>query len=126
MNRNVGLWIDHREAVIVTLTEQMEKTIRIVSGMEKRVRFSRKAKDGSAEDQRDRQFAGHLQKYYDRVVARIRDASSILIIGPGEAKIELQSSLEAAALGGCIVGIQTVDKMTERQIEATVREHFSQ
>jgi hypothetical protein len=125
MQTNVGLWIDHRKAVIVRLTDQVEKITRMISHMEKHVRYSGGAQDVAAEDQRDRRFTGHLDKYYDRVVSSIRDADSILILGPGEAKVELKARLESQALGGHIVGLETVDKLTEHQIAARVRERFS-
>ena len=124
MNRNVGVWIDHRKAVIVSLGEKREEIREIQSDMEKHVRFSGGAQVASAEDQRDRRFTGHLHKYYDEVVSCIRDADSILILGPGEAKGELRTRLESEALGGRIAGIETVDKMTERQLAAKVRQHF--
>jgi hypothetical protein len=124
MKRYVGLWVDHRKAVIVSLTDKVEKTTRILSGMEKHVRFSGGAQGAAAEDQRDRRFTGHLDRYYDKLVSYIRDADSILILGPGEAKSELRTRLEGEALGGRIVGIETVDKMTDHQIAAKVRERF--
>ena len=124
MKNNVGVWIDHRKAVIVSLAGEVEKTRRIISHMEKHVRFSRGANEASAEDQRDRRFTGHLGKYYERVVSCIRDADSILILGPGEAKIELKTLLKREALGGHIAGIETVDKMTDRQLAVKVRKHF--
>jgi stalled ribosome rescue protein Dom34 len=96
----------------------------IESGVEKHVRYSGAAEEDSAEDQRDTRFAGHLNKYYDRVIACIRDAESILIFGPGEAKGELQKRLEHEALSGRVIGIETVDKMTNQQIAARVRQHF--
>jgi hypothetical protein len=40
MKREVGLWIDHRQAVIVILTDEGEETRLIKSNMEKYVRFS--------------------------------------------------------------------------------------
>lgn len=126
MKRNVGLWIDHRKAVIVSLGDEGEEMREITSRMEKHVRFSGGAQEVSEEDQRDRRFAGHLRKYYDKVVSCIRDADSILILGPGEAKVEIKTCLEGEALGGRVVGIETVDKMTDHQIAAKVREHFSQ
>jgi hypothetical protein len=92
--------------------------------MEKHVRFYGGAKGASAEDQRDRQFTDHLHKYYDRVVTCIRDADSILILGPGEAKGELKTRLEIEGLGGRIVGIETADKLTDHQIAAKVRQRF--
>ena len=88
------------------------------------MRYSGAAREDSAEDQRDRRFTGHLNKYYDEVIACIRDADSILILGPGEAKIELEERLGKKALGGRIVGIETVDKMTDRQVAARVRQRF--
>ena len=126
MKRQVGLWIDHRETLIVFIGDDGEETRRIESGMEKHVRFSggNRSEEGSADDQRDRQFAGHLNRYYDEVITNIRDAESILLFGPGEAKGELEKRLAIKGLGGRIVGIETVDKMTDRQIAAKVREHF--
>ncbi len=126
MKREVGLWIDHRKAVIVSVTDNGEETYQIQSDMEKHVRYSAAAQEDSAEDQRDNRFTGHLNEYYDHVVSRIRDAESILIFGPGEAKTELEKRLERESLSGRVVGVETVDKMTDRQIAARVREHFSE
>ena len=93
--------------------------------MEKHVRFSSgSSEDGSAEDVRDRQFANRLNSYYAEVIAVIRDADAIQIFGPGEAKGELEKRLEHEGLQGRIVDIETVDKMTDRQIAAKVRQHF--
>jgi hypothetical protein len=126
MKRQAGLWIDHREAIVVFIGADAEETKRIDSGVGKHVRFSggKESDEGSADDQRDRQFAGHLNRYYDDVISRIHDVESILLFGPGEAKGELEKRLAAKGLGGRIVGIETVDKMTDRQIAAKVREYF--
>jgi hypothetical protein len=127
MNRQAGIWIDHKDAYVVFVGEGAEESKRFASGMEKHVRFSghAAAQEGSADDQRDRQFAAHLGKYYDEVIAHVRDAQSILIFGPGEAKGELEKRLASKGLGERIVGVETVDKMTDHQIAAKVREHFS-
>jgi hypothetical protein len=126
MTRQVGLWIDHRETLVVSLRDQVEATTRIESDMEKHVRFSggNRSEEGSADDQRDRQFTAHLNRYYDEVISHIRDAESILLFGPGEAKVELEKRLASKGLGGRIVGVETVDKMTAPQIAAKVRRHF--
>lgn len=126
MTTKVGLWIDHKETVLVTIGDGGEETKRIGSGMEKHTRFSggSRSEEGGADDQRDRQFAGHLNAYYDEVIGCLRDAESILIFGPGEAKGELKKRLASKGLAGHIVGIETADKMTERQIAAKVRRTF--
>jgi stalled ribosome rescue protein Dom34 len=124
MKREVGLWIDHWKTVIVSVTDKGEETSLITSGMEKHVRYSGAAQEDSAEDQRDARFMGHLNKYYDHVISCIRDAESILILGPGEAKGELEHRLERKGLSGRVVAIETDDKMTNRQIAARVRQQF--
>ena len=124
MKKAVGLWIDHREAVIMTVADEGEAIQRIHSDVEPHGRFSAHAPEGSPEDRRDRRFGEHLQRYYDEVIATIRDANAILIMGPGEAKGELAQRLEHAKLSDRIVGIATVDKLTEPQIAAKIRQHF--
>jgi stalled ribosome rescue protein Dom34 len=124
MSTEMGVWIDHRRAVIAIIADHHEKMKQVDSHMEKRVRHPVPAQEDSAEDQRDRRFAGHLDKYYDEVIACLRDADSILILGPGEAKIELAQRLDRDVPHGRIVGVDTVDKMTDRQVAATVRQRF--
>ena len=124
MTGNVGLWIDHRHAVIVSVKDGGETTRHVLSHLEKHVRFSSPTQDPAAEDQRDRRFIGHLYKYYDKVVACLRDADAILILGPGEAKGELKARLEHESLGDRIAGCNPADKMTDGQVAAAVRSHF--
>jgi hypothetical protein len=126
MKKQVGLWVDHSEALFVFIGNDTDETRRIKSGMEPHVRFSgsNRTEQGLADDQRDRRFASHLDRYYDQVISQIRDADSILIFGPGEAKGELKKRLESTGLGDRIVGVETTDKMTEHQITAKVRAYF--
>jgi stalled ribosome rescue protein Dom34 len=126
MKKQVGLWIDHRQTFVVFTGDDGEETMRIKSGIAGHVRFSggNRSEEGSADDQRDMQYTSHLDKYYDEVISHIREADSILLLGPGEAKGELKKRLAGKGLGGRIVGVETVDKMTDRQIAAKVRQHF--
>jgi hypothetical protein len=127
-----GLWIDHRKAIIVAVTDKGEETGLIISKVEKQLRRSgdsplRGPYDSlqvPAVDSRQRRFTGQLNIYYDAVIASIRDAEAILLFGPGDAKDELKKRLKRNNLGGRIVGIETVDKMTDRQIAAKVRKYF--
>jgi hypothetical protein len=116
----------------VTLTEKGEEVGLIISKVEKQLRRSGDSPlkgpyephQVPEQDSRQRAFKGHLTIYYDAVIASIRDAESILIFGPGEAKGELKERLEKHKLGERIVGIETVDRMTRNQIAAKVRERF--
>jgi len=125
MKREVGLWIDQRKAVIVTIAHDGAGINREHSNLEKQVHFSiGLSSDGSGEDSGDRKSGNNYGNYYEGVIACIRDAESIQIFGPGEAKLELEKRLKREKLGGLIVGIETVDKMSDRQIEAKVWHHF--
>lgn len=128
MKKEIGLWIDHREAIIVVLSDTAEQITRIKSDAEKQTRFaggSRKDGFQQTEAVRGRKHEQHLGKYFDEIVAQIRDAGSIQIFGPGEAKGELAKRLENEGLKERIVKIETMDNMTDNQIAAKVREYFS-
>lgn len=132
MKKEIGLWVDHREAVIVILSDGVEETKHIASNSGKHIRYSGSShsktpqglKEVTGEDQRDRKFANGLNKFYDEIIAVIRDAETIQIFGPGEAKGELEKRLEHEGVKAHILAIETTDKMTDRQISAKVRERF--
>jgi hypothetical protein len=132
MKTTAGLWIDHRKAVIAIISGEEEKTLEIKSNVEKQpgrfegVRSTApyEALRVQADDTRQREFTSELNRYYEEVIAAIRAAESLLIFGPGEAKGELKKRLEHAKLGGHITAIEAVDKMTDREIVAKVREYF--
>lgn len=121
MKKQIGLWIDHRKAIVVTINGE-EEIKKIKSNMEKHVRFS--GEGGEGEDVRDRQFENHLNSFYDEVVAYLRDADTIQIFGPGEAKGELEKRIKHEGLKSEILPIESADKMTDNQIVAKVRERF--
>jgi hypothetical protein len=134
MITKVGLWIDHEKAIVVAITEKEEEITLIISMVEKQLRRSGdsplkgsyESQQVPADDRRQRTYTGHLNIYYDAVIASIRNAESILIFGPGKAKDELKKRLEKNSLGRRVVGIETVDRMTERQIAAKVRQYFAE
>jgi len=134
MRTKVGLWIDHEKAIVVAVTEKGEETKLIISMAEKQLRRSGdsplkgsyESQQVPADDRRQRIYTGHLNIYYDAVIGCIRNAESILIFGPGKAKDELKKRLEKNNLGRRVVGIETVDKMTARQIAAKVRTYFAE
>jgi hypothetical protein len=132
MKRKVGLWIDHRKAVIVFLAGQEEEIKLVKSNVEKQIRRGAASRSGGpfesqavpSDDRQQRKFTAHLNTYFSEVISCIRDAESILIFGPGEAKGELQKRLEREKLSGRIVGVETIDEMTDHQIAAKVRQYF--
>ncbi len=133
MSTKVGLWIDHKKAVVVSITENGEEIKEIISDVEKQPRRSGDSPlkgtyepvQVPADDSRQRAFTGGLNVYYDKVIASIGSAESILIFGPSTAKDELKERLKVNNLDSRIVGVETVDKMTDHQIAAKTKQYFA-
>ncbi len=132
MKRDVGLWIDHSKAIIVTIVGEKDETRQVRSNIGKYVYFS----GGSYASplygtcniagigKQDRAFKNFLSTYYEGVLSLIRYADSVWIFGPGAAKGELEQHLQHSLPNGHIDGIESVGKMTDRQIAVKVREHY--
>ena len=144
MKKYIGIWIDHKKAVIVTkkqtersyeedteiamteISSDVERKVRLAGGS--RTRNSpwgpqEVAVDSKVEARQKQQ----LKKFYHRIIEGITDADKILIMGPGEAKLELKKEIEKSkALIPKIVGVHTSDKMTNNQIAAKVKSYFDQ
>jgi len=125
MGKKVGIWLDRRKAVIVSIAERVTARAIITSDMDHYVLYSTIVPgDGSPENLRDRRFWNHLGEYYDKIIESIRDADEIQILGPEEAKYELQKHLEDAGLAERIVSVEDASKMTDLQINAKVEKRF--
>jgi hypothetical protein len=78
MGVNMGLWIDHKKAVIVAVTDQGETVTQIISKVEKQPRRSGdspmkgpyEARIIPADDSHERKFMGQLNIYYDTLVSQ--------------------------------------------------------
>ena len=126
-----GLWIDHRVACIVVLSKTGETINWIHSNEESQPRRSGEPATGRfeyqqvpADDSRQREYTGHLARYYDKIISQLHDAAVILIFGPSEAKGELKKRFEKEKPGVQLITVETTDKMSEAQIVAYVRNHF--
>jgi hypothetical protein len=132
MKTQVGMWIDHREANIVFLSQDGEETKQIKSTVEKQLRRSGDSPLNQhfekgmtpASDRREKGYMGHLANYYEEIVSVVRGAEAVFIFGPGEAKGELRKHFHKHNLCERIVGFETTDKMTKREIARKVRNFY--
>jgi len=125
MHKRVGLWLDRKKAVIVSIANNIEAKRIITSDMENYVLYSTVVPgDGSPENIKDRRFWNHLGEYYDKIIDHIRDAAEIQIFGPAEAKYELQKCLDAEGLAEQIVSLEDADQMIDLQIATKVQKRF--
>ena len=132
MKTKAGLWIDHRQAIVVIVSATGEEIKQISSQAEKQLRRTGstplqgnfEAQKVPADAKQQRIYSAQLNTFYDEVIDCIRDAESILILGPGVAKDELKARLEEKNLGDRVTSVETADNMTDPQIAAKVRQHF--
>jgi hypothetical protein len=125
MTKKVGLWLNRKKAVIVSIDKNIEARRILTSDMEHYVLYSTVVPgDGAPEEIRDRRFWNHLNEYYDQIIAHIRDASEIQIFGPEEAKFELQKRMEEQGLLDRIISMEDADNMSDLQIATKVQKRF--
>ena len=133
MLSKAGVWIDHHKAVVILISENGEVLTTIESNVEKP--FSSAGGPGSKQpdrpehhvpdDRQEHKYMSQLNTYYDEVLVSLRDADSLLIFGPGEAKGEFHKRLKSEKFPVHVIELETADKMTDRQVVAKVRQHFA-
>ena len=124
MNDKVGIWIDHRRAVIVSVSAGGVTTKTLESEVGGHPRYSSQ-RAGRGEKKYEERHGERLDQYYDEVVSQLGQPNALLIFGPGEAKLELKERLSRSkTLSACTIDIETADKLTDPQIVARVKEHF--
>jgi hypothetical protein len=134
MGSKIGLWVDHKKAIIVSITDQGEEIGHVISKVEKQGRRSGDSPlkgtydpyQVPPENKKQKAYTRHLNIYYDAVISAIRSSEAIFIFGPGEAKIELKKRLEKKNLAGRIMGVETADKMTDRQFALMIRKRLTE
>lgn len=111
-HRHVAVAIDHHEARVFHVDEH--EVVHVVA---------------HHHAPRHKEAHQHLPDaaYYADVTQALRDAEAILVLGPGTAKQELLNHLQARApaVAAKVLELVTIDRPTERQLAALVREHFA-
>ena len=133
MNGRIGVWVDHRRAVVVKVSDSGAETVQVLSGVESQLRRSSDRVTGDfeplqvpADDTRERKHMAELNTFYDEVISHLGPAKSILICGPGEAKKELKNRMDVKHTVAGDVVLESADSMTDAQVVAKVRQHFQE
>ncbi len=124
MNQKVGIWLDHKRAVIVSTSAGNVTSKTLESEVGAHPRYSGQ-EGGGGEKKYEQRHGEQLDRYYDDIISQLGLPEAVLIFGPGEAKLELKERLSRSkALSGCTVDLETADKLTDPQIVAKVKDHF--
>jgi len=113
------IWIDHKEAHVMFLGQDVGE-VEIIKTKSTHAHLHHKANEvGSGKVAFD-------VKYLHSVIEAVKESKEILILGPGSAKLELikHAHHHDQQIAAKIVGVETVDHPTDKEILAYARKFF--
>ncbi|MGI9532752.1 hypothetical protein [Lutimonas sp.] len=132
--RKVGIWIDQREANVISMKGNEASSKIIYSDIETRIRTEGEKKqfgrfgdqflvDEKGKKNRIKEFT---QKFLVRVTKEVSSADQIILFGPAQTKFKLEKMMsENAELISKLEGVFTEENMTHNQKLAYVRDFYS-
>ena len=124
MSHDVGVWIDHKKAVIVSISAGQVTTKTLESDVGPHPHYSGSQESGGEKKYEERHNL-RLDQYYDEVISQLGQPDAVLLFGPGEAKLQLKDRLGRSKVSSqSIVAVESTDKLTDPQIVAKVKEHY--
>jgi stalled ribosome rescue protein Dom34 len=119
MSKQIAVWIDHQEARIFAVhVDQVDEEVVLAPHPihHTHTRDSRSAKGHPEDDKR----------FFREVVSSLEGVEQVLIVGPSTAKLDLLRYIEKHdhALGPKVVGVETVDHPTDKQLAAYAKSYF--
>ena len=131
--RKVGIWIDQKEANLITLTKKAIHSKTIYSDIETRIRIEGESKQfGRFGDQylvdekgKDNRVKEYTQKYMLRIVKELSKADEIFLFGPAQMKLKLEKLISGIPeLAIKMKGMQASENMTHNQKLAYVKDYY--
>jgi stalled ribosome rescue protein Dom34 len=116
---HVLVWLDHAEAHVMHISpEDVEKSVIQPHNPHHKL-HSKNGTLGSGRAPED-------QDYYHRVAEALRSATEVVIVGPGQAKLQLIKHIHThdPALVSKVAGVETVDHPSDAQLVAYARKYF--
>jgi hypothetical protein len=128
--RKVGIWIDHRRAVVVTIENGNESIATLEGEADHQPKAAGRSGNPTKwgpqatfnERRIEENYRLKVSHFYKDVIKSIGKADQLLIMGPAQAKLEFVEEVEKVVdLRAVPRKVETVDKMTDPQIAAKVR-----
>ncbi len=131
--KNIGIWLDKRNAVIVHFDGKNEKIIHLDSNIEEgNIRGGAKSstpwgpKDAVSENNMLQREKEQAKQYFNAIMEQIDDADQLYIIGPAETKTHLNKALEEShSFNKISIAVETADSMTVPQMVSKMRNYFA-
>jgi stalled ribosome rescue protein Dom34 len=120
--KHIGIWMDHSIAHLVEF-----KLDTIVSySIESETNGEEKQNFGNDESLKHNKEKNQLLDYFAKLTQVIKNYEEVLLFGPTEAKNELFNLLRGDRhFKETTIELKTVGKLTEKQLQAFVKDHYS-
>ena len=136
MEKQVGIWIDTKKAIIVALEgHKEEKITEIDSEVENRIYHNEESNKGTftgshqsdSETKFDNRKKEQMDYYLKAIVNHIKKADYLYIFGPGKTKLKLEQKIrdEKSLDKIKLKAVETTDKMTLNEIVAQVKDFYN-
>ncbi|WP_100609875.1 hypothetical protein [Confluentibacter lentus] len=128
--KNIGVWLDKKKALIVTIENDMETVKTIHSDLDNYNIKSNRHVGGAKEIVKDMKYLERekhqFKTYFKDITQEIKNADALVIFGPAETYEKFTKELEEnyKTISEKIKGIRKADSMTDNQVVAWVRDFF--
>lgn len=131
--KQTGIWIDRKQAKIVSIVEGKEQFYTVESEVEDfhvKGGSGTSLKGGPQDVVQDRKYLERqkhqLSHFFSRIIPYISNTDEIVIAGPAQTSIQLKTELSAKhpLIHEKVISIEKADSMTDKQFVAWVKDCF--
>ena len=121
MNAKLGIWIDRKKAIIVSVARDHSVITRVRSSLRPHGRYHG-AQDGGGEKKFEARHEQGVAHFVDAVARHVERGDEVHILGPGESRGALAKRLrQIKSLRGVATTTTAAEKLTEAQLVAAIR-----
>lgn len=133
--KNIGIWLDTNQAIVVEIVNGNESYSTIPSNIEhfnviggSGTRFKGGPQDVVQDSKYTERKKHQMKRYFKEIMNRSKDANALMLFGPADTNKMLKKEIETfdKELDQKIVLVKKVDSMTLNQTVALVRDSFAQ
>jgi len=132
--KKTGIWLDQKEANIITLVDDSFQKKTIYSDIETRERFEGEKKQfGRFGDQylnneqgKSNRISEQTNRYLNTIISELKNTDELFLFGPAQTKVKLEKAiLNNPDLSSKLKEILNAEKMSENQKVAYVKDYFN-
>jgi len=124
VNAQLGIWIDRKQAIIVSVMRDRTVLTKLRSSLRSHGRYHG-AHDSGGERKYEARHQQGLAHYLDAVARHVERGDEVLILGPGETKRALAKRVgQIKSLTGVTTKASAADKISDADLVAAVRRRY--